>query len=89
MASRGNQKYNTFAAHCPVASRDRRVFLVGFRGDNQTMDWIEPWAHKQRHKLDELDGNPAVYHYHVGRGIGGFDSVRRRLEDGVLPVESR
>ena len=66
--------------------RDDRVFLVGYGGDNEVSDWIEPWFHNRRLKLDELGEGPVRYGYQFGRGVGCIDGIHRRLEEGVLPI---
>ncbi len=62
-------------------SRDIRIFAVGER-----LDWIQPRDHGVEASLPENGGKPVRYSVLAGRGWGPGDDIRRRLEDGVLPI---
>ena len=61
--------------------RDIRIFAVGER-----LDWIQPRDHGVEAALPENDGKPVRYSVLAGRGWGARDDIKRRLEDGVLPI---
>lgn len=62
-------------------SRDMRIFNLSER-----LDWIEPRFHGYEVTLEETGNRPARYQFLMGRGWGAAESIRRRLEQGVLPI---
>jgi len=73
-------------------SRDIRIFSMDFRenivnpNEVELMDWIQPRNHGYRVKLKQMDDADIKYRYLIGRGLGPKKSIRRRLEDDVLPI---
>ncbi|GGD96790.1 hypothetical protein [Paenibacillus nasutitermitis] len=70
-------------------SRDMRIFGVGFRGiggEERLWDWVQPRFHGMETTLPENDDQPVRYRYLLGRGIGCVDDIKRRLEEGILPI---
>jgi hypothetical protein len=61
--------------------RDMRLFAIGER-----LDWIQPRFHAAAVKLPELQDRPVSCQIRMGRGWGPVEDIRRRLEDGVLPI---
>lgn len=70
-------------------SRDMRIFGVGFRGiggEERLWDWVQPRFHGMEATLPEIEDKPVRYRFLMGRGIGCKDDIRRRLEEGILPI---
>jgi hypothetical protein len=61
--------------------RDMRLFAIGER-----LDWIQPRFHAAAVTLPELQDRPVSCQIRMGRGWGPVENIRRRLEDGVLPI---
>lgn len=61
--------------------RDIRIFGVGER-----LDWIQPRFHGYEVPLPENEDKPQRYNFLMGRGWGSADHIKRRLENGVLPI---
>ncbi len=75
--------------NCPTwlgLSRDMRTFLVNFRQDGEVWDWIQPQFHSTPVSLPEYEDKPVRYNFFFGRGVGCTQTLRRWLENGVLPV---
>lgn len=75
---------------CPTwlgISRDIRMFEIGVRNYcGEIWDTIQPFMHYPKLVLEDLGNEPVNYRFMTGRGIGPENSVKRFLEDGVLPV---
>lgn len=70
-------------------SRDMRVFGVGFRGiggEERLWDWVQPRFHGMETTLPENEDKPVRYRFLLGRGIGCKEDIKRRLEEGILPI---
>jgi hypothetical protein len=75
--------------NCPTwlgLSRDMRTFLVNFRQDGEVWDWIQPQYHSTAVSLPEYNDQPVRYNFFFGRGVGCTQTLRRWLEEGVLPI---
>lgn len=69
-------------------SRDFRIFTVDFYEavNSVLFDFIEPHFHFPVPTLPETNDGPVRYNFRIGRGVVPKPYVRRRLEDGVLPI---
>ena len=75
-------------------SKDMRLFQVAFHGkasgnNERVFDIIEPHFASVGHRevdLPEIAGLPYSLRMLTGRGIGCRNQVRKRLEDGCLPI---
>jgi len=47
---------------------------------------IQPQFHAHPVTLPENDNQPVRYNFFIGRGVGVTQTLRRWLEDGVLPI---
>jgi hypothetical protein len=85
------ESFDSAAVHtrnqiCPIwlgISRDIRIFEMG---SSQEMNTITPRMASSSVKLPETDNNSVEYSYMTGRGQSVDIRIRRRLEDGVLPI---
>ena len=68
--------------------RDFRIFEVDFGLNyyNGQMESIRPKRAAMQVTLPEIEEKPVTYHFVFGRGIGTSHEVKRRLEEGVLPI---
>ena len=76
---------------CPTwlgTSRDTRTFTVSYalKNQSQEMEIITPRLASSTRKIDVLDGREVSYGFVTGRGQGPVLDVKRRLEEGVLPI---
>ena len=76
---------------CPTwlgISRDIRTFQVDYarKNDAREFDIITPRLVSEPVKLPELNNQDANYGFVTGRGQGPVLDVKRRLEDGFLPI---
>ena len=77
---------------CPAwlgtGRHDMRNFEVGFTNedDYRPWNWIQPKDHSRNIVLPEASGNAVVYCFSLGRGIGVTHDLKKRLEDGILPI---
>ena len=76
---------------CPTwlgISRDVRTFQVDYarKNDAREFDIITPRLVSEPVKLPELNNQDANYGFVTGRGQGPVLDVKRRLEDGFLPI---
>ena len=75
--------------NCPTwlgLGRDFRSFQINFRQAGESWDWIQPQYHAHPVELPENDNRPVRYNFFFGRGVGCTQTLRRWLEDGVLPI---
>ncbi len=77
---------NTRNQVCPIwlgISRDIRIFELGNSGE---MDIISPRMASSSVYLPEINNTSADYSYMTGRGQGVEQRIKRRLDEGDLPV---
>jgi len=68
-------------------SRDMRIFEFAFRRAGFSMfDQIVPRFHGYGVPLPEAENKDVRYQFVIGRGWGCINDIRRRLEDGALPI---
>ena len=75
---------NTRTVSCQTwlgLSRDMRIF-----GLSERLDWIQPRFHGYEVPLPETGDQPTRYNFLMGRGWGAVEKIKRRLEDGILPI---
>jgi hypothetical protein len=85
------ESFDSAAAHtrnqvCPIwlgISRDIRIFELGNSGE---MDIISPRMASTSVFLPETNNTSADYSYMTGRGQGVEQRIKRRLDEGDLPV---
>ncbi|MEK7412195.1 MAG: hypothetical protein AAB263_02625 [Planctomycetota bacterium] len=77
---------------CPTwlgtGRHDIRNFEVGFVNEDyhSAWNWIQPKNHHRNVIPPDTGGNAIVYCFSLGRGIGVTHHLKKRLEDGVLPI---
>jgi len=89
--SEPEESFDSAAVHtrdqvCPLwlgISRDIRIFEMGFSGELNT---ITPRMASSSINLPETNNTSVDYSYMTGRGQGVEKNIRRRLEDGALPI---
>ncbi|MBP1993620.1 hypothetical protein [Paenibacillus eucommiae] len=69
-------------------SRDMRIFAVDFHEayGSVLFDYVEPRFHLPAVTLPETDNAPVRYSFRIGRGVANRPIIKKRLEDGVLPI---
>ena len=69
-------------------SRDMRMFEIAEELEDTYLDEkvIKPMNSSSAVVLPETSPTHIEYRYALGRGVGVMDNIRRRLEDGVLPI---
>lgn len=74
---------------CPTwlgISRDNRIFEFDFYREGRPENQIIPkyrWGQVTR---EELEDKPLDFRFFLGRGVGCKEIVKRRLDEGVLPI---
>lgn len=74
---------------CPTwlgLSRDMRIFEVGYHENEKFWGYVRPRWHNDSPEFPEAGTSPVTYRFSLGRGAGCTVSMRRWLDDGVLPI---
>jgi len=84
-----NAAANTRNLHCPTwlgLSRDMRIFEIDFPEINETLPYIQPRYHGRFVRFPEDNSKGIRYTFSLTRGISCVKNIKRRLEEGILPI---
>jgi len=94
LASEEEESFDAAAAQtlnnpCPTwlgLSRDMRIFEIGFRGNAEAADYVQPRNAMIPQTLVETNEQPLRFTFAMGRGVSCQRKLTRSLEEGDLPI---